>query len=86
MKDACFPCARGIKYLACCGRLNIDFLKVATTLVDLLCIELMLHLSHVKQMYSQPVQLSNELRLLKQLKKGRVDFSGYLAVIFSLSV
>ena len=40
---------------------DIRFLKVATTLVDLLVIELMLHLSNEKQMYGQPLQLSIEL-------------------------
>ena len=36
-----------------------SFFKVATTLVDLLFIELMSHLSHVKQTYSQSIQLTN---------------------------
>ena len=53
---------------------NYCFLKVATTLVDILLIELKLHPSHVKQMYSQPVHLTRELILRKQFKRGRVDF------------
>ena len=35
-----------------CQTTTVFFLSFATTLVDLLFIELMLHLSHVKQMYS----------------------------------
>ena len=42
---------------------SILFLKVATTLVDLLFIELMSHLTHVKQMYSQAIHLTHELIL-----------------------
>ena len=38
-----------------------SLIKVATTLVDLLIIELMLVLSRVKQMYSQLVDLTHEL-------------------------
>ena len=43
--------------------ITLIFLKVATTLVDLLFIEHMLHLSHVKQMHSQPIHLAHELIL-----------------------
>ena len=39
------------------------FLKVATIPVDLLFIELMLHLSHVKQMLSPPINLAHEMIL-----------------------
>ena len=39
------------------------FLKFATTLVNLLFNERMSHLSHVKQMYSQPIHLTHELIL-----------------------
>ena len=39
------------------------FLKVATTLVDLLFIQLMSHPSHAKQMCSQPMHLTHELIL-----------------------
>ena len=49
------------------------FIKVNTTLVDFLFIELMLHLSHVKLTYSQPKQLTLELILC--IAKGSVDFS-----------
>ena len=40
----------------------------ATTLVDLLFIELKLHLSHVKQMYSQTIHL--EIMYTNHKKKG----------------
>ena len=50
------------------------FLRFATTLMDLLRIELMLNLSHVKQMYSQAIHLTNELKLCLQITRGRVDF------------
>ena len=33
-----------------------------------------LHLSHVKQIYSQPYHLKHELILCIQVKRGRVDF------------
>ena len=52
------------------------FLKVVTTLVDLLFIELMSYLSHVKQMYSQPIHLTQELKLCKQITRGREE--GYI--------
>ena len=39
------------------------FLKVANIPVDLLFIELMLQLSHVKQMFSPPINLAHELIL-----------------------
>ena len=48
----------------------------ATTLVDLLFIELMLHLSHVKQMYSQTIHLTHELKSCIQIIRRRVDFNG----------
>ena len=35
------------------------FLKVATNLMDLLFIEVMSHISHVKQMFSQPMHLTH---------------------------
>ena len=38
------------------------FFKFATTLVDLLFNDLMLHLSLVKQMYSHTIHLTNELK------------------------
>ena len=37
--------------------------------MDLLFIELMSHLSHVKQMYSQPIHLTHELILHVQIHK-----------------
>ena len=42
------------------------FLKVATTLEHLLTILLMSRLSHVKQMNSQPIQLTHESILLNK--------------------
>ena len=51
------------------------FKKVATTLVDILFIELMLHLSRVKQMYSQPILLTHELILCIQITRRRVDIT-----------
>ena len=54
----------------------LTFLKVATTLVDLLFVELVLHLSHVKKMYSQPINLTHELILHIQIKRERVHFNG----------
>ena len=39
------------------------FKKVATSLVGLLFIERMLNLSHVKQVYSQPIHLTYELSI-----------------------
>ena len=50
-------------------------LMVATTLVDLLFIELMSHLSQVKQMYGQPINFTHELLLCIQITRGKVDFS-----------
>ena len=50
------------------------FSEVASTLMDLLVIDLMLPLSHVKQMYSQPLHLSRELintLYSNQKRKGR---------------
>ena len=52
------------------------FLKVATTLVDLLYIELMPHLSNVKQMYSRPIHLTHELILCIPITRGRANFTG----------
>ena len=51
------------------------FQKVATILVDLLTIELKLHLSHVKLMLSQPMHLAHELILSIQITR-RVDING----------
>ena len=49
---------------------------VAITLVDLLFIELMSHLSHIKQMYIQPiVHLTLELILYIPITIGRVNFN-----------
>ena len=47
---------------------------VAATLVDLLLIELMSHLSHVKQMYIKSIHLTHELILCIQITRRRVDF------------
>ena len=53
-------------------RLVEAFLKVVT-LVDLLLIELFLRLSHVKQMYNQPVHLTNQLVFNTQItSKGYI--------------
>ena len=51
----------------------LHFLKVATSMVGFLFIELMPQLSNVKQMYSQPMHLTHELILCIQITKGRVD-------------
>ena len=48
--------------------------------MDLLFIELILHLSHVKQMYSQPLHLAHELILCIEITQGQVDFNGDSAV------
>ena len=56
------------------------FLEVAITLVDLLFIENMLHLAHVKQMYCQPINLTYELIFCKQITRRRVDFIGDFAL------
>ena len=53
------------------------FLKFATTLVNLLFNERMSHLSHVKQMYSQPIHLTHELILSTQNTGGRGHLHGY---------
>ena len=58
----------------------LSFLMVATTPVDLLFVELMLHLSHAKQMYSQPMHLSHELMLCLQTSRRRADFNGDFAM------
>ena len=47
------------------------FKKVSTTLVEPIFIELMSHLSHVKQMYCQPI---HELKMSIQISRGMVDF------------
>ena len=52
------------------------FLKVVTTLVDLLFIELMSYLSHAKRIYCQPIHLTHELKLCIQITRGRVHFNG----------
>ena len=46
------------------------------TLVDLLLIELMLHLSHVNQVYSQPIHLTHELILCILITRRRIHFNG----------
>ena len=52
----------------------------ATALVDLLFIELMLHLSHVIHMCSQPIHLTHELLLCIQIMGRWVDIHGDSAV------
>ena len=42
----------------------------------LLLIEVMLHLSHLKQMYSQPIDLTHKLIFYLQMFTRRVDFNG----------
>ena len=68
------------------------FLKVATTLVDLLFIELTSHFSLVKQMYSQPIHLTHELILWMQITRGRpqprsssIPLLRYFLLIWTLS-
>ena len=51
------------------------FLKAATKVVDPLFIELMLHLSHVQQMYCRPIQPKHGLILCMQNTRGRVVFN-----------
>ena len=53
-----------------------SFLTVVATLMALLFIELMLHLLHAKQMYSQPIHLTHELILCVQIIIRRVDING----------
>ena len=48
---------------------------LATSLLDLLLIELMLHLSHEKQMYSQTMHLTHELKLCIQMIRRRVSLT-----------
>ena len=52
--------------------------------------ELMLHLSHVQQMYSLPTHLTHESKLCIQITRGREDFNGDASVkslhIFLLSL
>ena len=43
--------------------------------MDLLFIKLMLHLSLVKQMYSQTMHLTHELKLFIQITRRRVDYN-----------
>ena len=63
-------------FVLCCPPDPLLSLMVATTLVDLLLIELMSHISyHVKQMHSQPINLTHELILWTQITIGKVDFS-----------
>ena len=45
-----------------------QFFKAATTLLDLLHIELMLHLSHVKQMCSQPIHRKHDFIWMGKMK------------------
>ena len=49
----------------------MGFFKVAATQEDLLFLELQLHLSHVRQMYSQPIHLKHKLILCIQIKRGK---------------
>ena len=51
------------------------FLSFATTLMDLLFIEHMLHLSHVKQMYSQTIHLTHEFVSFIAITKRMVDLT-----------
>ena len=55
-------------------KIRLFFLKVATTLVDLLFIELMTNLSLVKQMYSQSKHFTHELILWIQIERGMDHF------------
>ena len=58
-----------------------SFLKVATTLINLLLIEHMSHLSFVKQIYNQPIHLTHELILCTQISRKKVDINKDSAVI-----
>ena len=50
------------------------------TLLDHLLIELVLHLSHVKQIYSPSIHITHEWIVYIQITKGGVDFSGDFTV------
>ena len=56
------------------GPLLFD-LKFATTLLDHFFIKLMLHLSQVKQMYSQTIHLTHDLKSGIQIIRRRVDLT-----------
>ena len=45
-------------------------------MLDLSLTELMSHLSHVRQMLSQPIHHTNEWILCVQITRGRVDLNG----------
>ena len=55
---------------------KVTFLEVATKVVGPLFIELMLHLSHVQQMFCQPIQPKHRLLLCMQITRESVDFNG----------
>ena len=57
----------------CQSKFSVTFFKFSTTLGYLLFIELMLHLSHVKQMNSQTIHLTHELKSSIQIIGRRVD-------------
>ena len=56
------------------------FLKAAIKLVDLLFIELMFHISCVKQLFSLPINLTHELIFCTEIMRGREDFQRDSAV------
>ena len=51
---------------------SLIVMAAETSLVDLLSIELMLHFSHVKQMYLQTIHLENELKSRIKMLRIRV--------------
>ena len=61
----------GFQYLALPS--SACFFKFITTLVDLLHIELILHLSHLKQMCSQTIHLTHESEWCIQTIRERAD-------------
>ena len=75
MVSAVFFAKRTIVLIDCSGALPCFFM-IAPTRVYLLFIELMSHLSHVKQMFCQLIHLTHELILCIQIIRGRVHFNG----------
>ena len=60
------PTGKGILHISIKVK-NFYKKKFATTLADLLFIEIMLRFSHVKQMYSRPINLTRRLILCTEI-------------------
>ena len=67
-------CINNLRLSTWCFQQKV-FFKFAATLVDLLFIELMLHFSHVKQMYRNTVHHTHELTSCIQIIRRRVDLT-----------